>query len=101
MPNLKQHIAGKHGDGFIALCGVSFDWSDDRNEHQQRCDEHIEIKDKMHNNPVFPEKRKQQKKSIKKANTILFMHNTKTVCKCVNILCLCCRNLFTVGWTVF
>ena len=29
--NLKQHIRGKHGDGFIdiKLCGASFDWSDD------------------------------------------------------------------------
>ena len=28
IPNLKQHIKGAHGDGFISLCGASFDWSD-------------------------------------------------------------------------
>ena len=33
IPNLKQHMKGAHGDGFIALCGASFDWSDPCNEH--------------------------------------------------------------------
>ena len=28
--NLKQHMKGKHGDGFIALCGAVYDWSDQR-----------------------------------------------------------------------
>ena len=26
--NLQQHMKGKHGDGFIALCGAVYDWSD-------------------------------------------------------------------------
>ena len=26
--NLKQHLRGKHSDGFISYCGSSFDWSD-------------------------------------------------------------------------
>ena len=28
IPNLKQHIKGAHGEGFISLCGASFDWLD-------------------------------------------------------------------------
>ena len=59
IPNLKQHMKGAHGDGFIALCGVSFDWSDPRNEHQKDCDECIKIKELKDCLPVNPVKGKQ------------------------------------------
>ena len=90
--NLKQHIRGKHGDGFISLCGASFDWSDDRNDHQQDCTECSARKDKLQNKPEFPGKRKQWKRSIDKDNAIPFMETSKTVCKCFNISCICYRS---------
>ena len=37
--NLQQHMKGKHGDGFIALCGAVYDWSDQQNAHQEDCTE--------------------------------------------------------------
>ena len=33
LSNLKQHLKGAHGEGFISPCGLVFDWSDSRNEH--------------------------------------------------------------------
>ena len=62
--NLKQHIRGKNGDGFISLCGASFDWSDDRNDHQQDCTECSARKDKLQNKPEFLGKRKQWEKGV-------------------------------------
>ena len=32
-------MKGKHGDGFIALCGAVYDWSDQLNAHQEDCTE--------------------------------------------------------------
>ena len=37
--SLKQHKQGKHGNGFIALCGYVCKWPDERCEHQKECRE--------------------------------------------------------------
>ena len=34
---LDQHFHGIHGDGFVAYCGMSFTWPNDRSNHQQDC----------------------------------------------------------------
>ena len=34
---LKQHIRGIHGDGFISYCGKRFTWPLDRHKHQMEC----------------------------------------------------------------
>ena len=66
IPNLKQHIKGAHGDGFISLCGANFDWSDTQNEHQKDCDDCMIIKELKEALPVNPVKGKQWKKSVAK-----------------------------------
>ena len=71
--NLKQHMKGAHGDGFIALCGASFDWSNPRNEHQKDCDEYIKIKELKDCLPVNLVKGKQWKKSLAKDQSKPFM----------------------------
>ena len=64
--NLKQHIKGAHEDGFISLCGCSFDWSDKCNEHQKECTECQRLKEEKLHLPVNPVKPKQWRKSIAK-----------------------------------
>ena len=56
-------MKGKHGDGFIALCGAVYDWSDQRNAQQEDCTECKKIQDAQKSKPVYPNKRKQWKKS--------------------------------------
>ena len=57
--NLQQHMKGKHGDGFITLCGAVYDWSDQRNTHQEDSTECKKIRDVQKSKPVYPNKRKQ------------------------------------------
>ena len=61
--NLNQHMKGKHGDGFIALCGAVYDWSDQRNAHQADCKDCRRKREELKARPAYPNKRKQWKKS--------------------------------------
>ena len=71
--NLKQHLRGKHGDGFISYCGSSFDWSDNRTGHQRECDDCKQRLYEMTHRPEFPGKRKQWRRSIEKNAEIPFV----------------------------
>ena len=67
--NLNQHMKGKHGDGLIALCGAVYDWSDQRNAHQEDCTDCKKIKDAQNSRPVYPMKQKQWKKNKEELST--------------------------------
>ena len=71
--NLKQHLRGKHGDGFISYCGCSFDWSDNRNSHQRECDDCKQRLYDMTHKLEFPGKRKQWRRSVAKDKEIPFV----------------------------
>ena len=66
---LKQHTKGKHGEGYITLCGAAFDWSDGCNEHQKgdcvECDAALK---KMQSKPEYPQKRKHWKNSLRESD---------------------------------
>ena len=40
----KQHMKGKHGDGYKSLCGVTYAWPDGKNSHEQNCELCIDMK---------------------------------------------------------
>ena len=40
----KQHMKGKHGDGYKTLCGKTYAWPDGKNAHEQGCDLCIDMK---------------------------------------------------------
>ena len=66
---LKQHEKGSHGDGYISLCGSSFDWSDGRNEHQNECTDCAQRKEEKLHLPKNLKPLKQWKKSVVKNNS--------------------------------
>ena len=70
---LKQHLRGKHGDGFISYCGSSFDWSDSRTGHQRECDDCKKRIYDMSHKPQFPRKKKQWRRSVAKDDEIPFV----------------------------
>ena len=70
---LKQHEKGTHGDGYISLCGASFDWSDSRNDHQNDCTECSERKEEKFHLPKSLKPLKQWKKSIQKDQALPFL----------------------------
>ena len=63
--SLKQHKQGKHGNGFIALCGSVCKWPDERREHQKECRECRNEKDKKLNKAENPWKPKKRNKIFK------------------------------------
>ena len=63
--SLKQHKQGKHGNGFIALCGYVCKWPDERHEHQKECRECRAEKDKKLNKAENPRKPKKRNKIFK------------------------------------
>ena len=65
MMSLKQHKQGKHGNGFIALCGYVCKWPDERCEHQKECRECSVEKDKKLNKDENPWKPKKRNKIFK------------------------------------
>ena len=70
---LKQHEKGTHGEGYISLCGASFDWSDSRNDHQKECTECAERKEEKFHLPKSSKPLKQWKKSIRKDQALPFL----------------------------
>ena len=64
--SLKQHKQGKHGNGFIALCGYVCKWPDERREHQKECRECRNEKDKKLNKAENPRKPKKRNKIFNK-----------------------------------
>ena len=79
MSNLKAHMKGKHGDGFIALCGAVHDWGDGRSAHQKECDECKEIRYAMEHKIPFPEPRKQWRRSVEKDKSLPFLFKPEIV----------------------
>ena len=63
--SLKQHKQGKHGNGFIALCGYVCKWPDERHEHQKECRKCRDEKDKKLNKAENPWKPKKRNKIFK------------------------------------
>ena len=75
--NLKQHEKGKHGEGYIALCGTVYDWGDGRNDRQTDCLECKAIRDKKESLPEKPVKKRQWKSSVAKDNATKYFWKEK------------------------
>ena len=70
---LKQHLKGALGDRFISLCCSSFDWSDKRNNHQEKCKECLLFKYEKSHLPKNPNKHKQLAKSLNSDKALPFI----------------------------